>query len=59
MVADIAASEHAGVLPICAEIEAEIAGMEPEEKELFLSDMGLTESGLDHRLIRPAIPCWG
>ena len=51
MVADIAASEHAGVLPICAEIEAEIAGMEPEEKELFLSDMGLTESGLD-RLIK-------
>ena len=32
VVADIAASEHAGVLPICAEIEAEIAGMEPEEK---------------------------
>ena len=29
VVADIAASEHAGVLPICAEIEAEIAGMEP------------------------------
>lgn len=51
VVADIAASERAGVLPICAEIEAEIAGMEPEEKELFLSDMGLTESGLD-RLIR-------
>ena len=51
VVADIAASEHAGVPPICAEIEAEIAGMEPEEKELFLSDMGLTESGLD-RLIR-------
>ena len=51
VVAGIAASEHAGVLPICAEIEAEIAGMEPEEKELCLSDMGLTESGLD-RLIR-------
>src|SRR5699024_10547807 len=46
----IADSEHAGVLPICAEIEAEIAGMDREEKELFLSDMGLTESGLD-RLI--------
>lgn len=46
----IADSEHAGVLPICAEIEAEISGMELEEKEMFLSDMGLTESGLD-RLI--------
>lgn len=47
----IADEEHAAVLPICAEIEAEISGMEPDEKEMFLSDMGLHESGLD-RLIR-------
>jgi len=47
----IAAAEHAAVLPICAEIEAEIAGMEPEEKQVFLADMGLKESGLD-RLIK-------
>ena len=47
----IAKEEHAGVLPICAEIEAEIAGMDDEEKALFLSDMGLEESGLD-RLIK-------
>ena len=44
-------AEHAAVLPICAEIEAEISGMEPEEKKLFLADMGLEESGLD-RLIQ-------
>jgi ribosome-binding ATPase YchF (GTP1/OBG family) len=50
VVKEIADSEHAGVLPICAEIEAEISNMEKDEKELFLSDMGLTESGLD-RLI--------
>ena len=50
VVKEIADKEHAGVLPICAEIEAEIAGMDPEEKALFLSDMGLEESGLD-RLI--------
>lgn len=49
-VKEIAVQEHAGVLPICAEIEAEISGMDREEKELFLGDMGLTESGLD-RLI--------
>ena len=42
--------DPAAVLPICAEIEAEISGMDWEEKELFLSDMGLEESGLD-RLI--------
>ena len=47
----IAQEEHSEVLPICAEIEAEISGMEPEEKLMFLSDMGLEESGLD-RLIR-------
>ena len=41
VVADFAKAEHAAVLPICAEIEAEISGLEPEEKELFLSDMGL------------------
>ncbi len=45
-----AEKEHAAVLPICAEIEAEISGLDPEEKKLFLSDMGLEESGLD-RLI--------
>ncbi|MCY1714929.1 redox-regulated ATPase YchF [Caproiciproducens galactitolivorans] len=50
VVKEIADSEHAGVLPICAEIEAEISNMDKDEKELFLADMGLKESGLD-RLI--------
>ena len=50
MVKEIAESEHAAVLPICAEIEAEISGMESDEKEMFLSEMGLEQSGLD-RLI--------
>ena len=50
-VCKIAQSEHSGVLPICAEVEAEISGMDPEEKALFLEDMGLKESGLD-RLIK-------
>lgn len=50
IVKEIAESEHAGVLPICAEIESEIAGLENDEKELFLSEMGLEQSGLD-RLI--------
>ncbi len=50
-VQEIAHGENAAVLPICAEIEAEIVEMEPDEKELFLSDMGLEQSGLD-RLIK-------
>ncbi len=49
-VKEIAQNENAVVLPICAEIEAEISGMDKEEKEVFLADMNLTQSGLD-RLI--------
>ena len=51
----IAAEEHAGVLPICAQIEEEIVEMDAEEKAMFLADMGLEESGLD-RLIKEYIP---
>lgn len=50
-VCELAKEENAGVLPICAELEAEIVDMDKEEKEMFLADMGLKESGLD-RLIR-------
>lgn len=50
IVNEIAKEENSIVLPICAQIEAEIVGMSKEEKELFLKDMGLNESGLD-RLI--------
>lgn len=47
----IADDEGAMVLPICAKLEEDIASLEAEEKEMFLSDLGLRESGLD-RLIR-------
>ena len=42
----IAKEENAEVLPICAQIEAEISGMSDEDKELFLADMHLESSGL-------------
>jgi ribosome-binding ATPase YchF (GTP1/OBG family) len=47
----IAAEEGSGVLPICAEIEAEIAQMDKEEQAMFLEELGLPCSGLD-RLIK-------
>ena len=50
-VREIASKEHAAVLPICAQIEMDIVDMDKEEKEMFLSDLGLEESGLD-RLIK-------
>ncbi len=48
-----AAQEKADVVAICAAIEAEIADLADEDKEVFLADMGLHEPGLD-RLIRAA-----
>ncbi|OON68551.1 redox-regulated ATPase YchF [Hymenobacter sp. CRA2] len=46
------AGENAQIVVISAAIESQIAEMEdPEEKEMFLGEYGLTESGLD-KLIR-------
>ncbi len=50
-VRSIAASEGSGVVIICGSIESEIAELDGEEKQAFLQEMGLAESGLD-RLIR-------
>ena len=47
----LAESEGAGVLPICAQMEEEIADMSLEDKAMFLADLGLERSGLD-RLIQ-------
>ena len=47
----IADAEGAMVLPICAKLEEDIATLEEDEKQMFLSELGLEESGLD-RLIR-------
>ena len=49
-VEQIAAAEGAQVMPICARLEEELAGMSAEDRLLFLQDLGLEESGLD-RLI--------
>ncbi|MGN0464536.1 MAG: redox-regulated ATPase YchF, partial [Acutalibacteraceae bacterium] len=43
----VAAEEGAQVLPICAELEAEISSLDKEEKEMFLSDLGIEQGGLD------------
>ena len=49
-VAAIAAEEGAQVLPICAKVEEEMAELEPEDKLMFLEELGLEESGLDHMI---------
>jgi ribosome-binding ATPase len=53
-----AASEGAPVVPVCAKLEAEIADLSEEDKEVFLVDMGLEEPGLN-RLIRAAYDLLG
>lgn len=50
-VCEIAEKEGSAVLPICAQIEAEIADMSDEDKSMFLSELGLEISGLN-RIIK-------
>ena len=48
----IAAEEGSEVLPICAELESQIAELEAEEKEMFLSEIGVSSGGLDRLIER-------
>ncbi len=48
---EIAASEGAGVVPICAAIEQELSELPTEDAGAFLEEMGLEEPGLN-RVIR-------
>ncbi|GGH58193.1 redox-regulated ATPase YchF [Frigidibacter albus] len=50
-VAKMAAEQGAGSVVISAKIEEEISQLDAEEAEMFLTEMGLEEAGLD-RLIR-------
>jgi GTP-binding protein YchF len=55
---EYANSQNAPVVAICAKIEAELAGMEEEDKSLFLQELGQEEPGLN-RLIRAAFKLLG
>ena len=50
-VTELAKAEGSEVLPICAKLEQDIAELEGEEKQMFLEELGIAESGLD-RLIK-------
>lgn len=47
IVKQIAEKEQAEVVSVCAAIEAEIAELDDEEKQLFLNELNLTEPGLN------------
>jgi ribosome-binding ATPase len=53
-----AQAQKAPVVAICAAIEAEIADMPDEDKQVFLGDMGMDEPGLN-RLIRAGFSLLG
>lgn len=46
-VREFAATEGSEVIVVCAQLEAEIAELEDDEKAAFLEDLGIAESGLD------------
>ena len=57
-VEELAASEGSEVMPVSAKIEEEIAQLDGEEKQMFLSELGMSESGLD-RLIKASYKLLG
>ena len=55
---DYAEKQNAPVVAICAKIEAEMADMSDEDKQMFLAELGQQEPGLN-RLIRAAFKLLG
>jgi hypothetical protein len=53
-----AEAEKSPVVAVCAAIEAEIADLDDEDKEVFLADMGMDEPGLN-RVIRAGFKLLG
>ena len=56
--AAIAAEQGAAVLPVAAKFEEDIADMDPDEAEMFMEELGLTERGLA-RIIRTSYDLLG
>ena len=55
----LAAEEGSQLIPICAKLEADIAELDdPEEKAMFMEELGVNESGLD-KLIRSSYALLG
>ena len=58
-VKELAAAEGSQLIPICAKLEADIAELDdPEEKAMFMEELGVAESGLD-RLIKSSYALLG
>ena len=53
-----AEAQGAAVLPVAAKFEEDIAGLDAEEAQMFMADLGLSETGLD-RLIKTSYDLLG
>lgn len=54
----VAQAEEAGLICVSAKIEEELSSLEPEEKQAFLEELGMQESGLD-QLVRESYSLLG
>jgi hypothetical protein len=55
---DFRARPHVGITAVCGKIEAEIAGLAPEDARLFMEDLGITLGGTD-RIIQESYSLLG
>ena len=55
---ELADAEGAEVMPISAKIEEDISALDPEEKDEYLQELGINESGLD-RLVKKSYKLLG
>ena len=49
--AKIAADEGAELIAVCAGVEADLAEMDEEDRQMFLDELGITQSGLDKLIV--------
>lgn len=47
MVKEVALKEGTKVITVCARVEEELVALDEEDREMFLEDLGIKESGLD------------
>ncbi len=57
-VEEVAKAEGAQAITLCAKLEEDLAGLEPDEREMFMEEYGLKESGLD-RLVKASYTLLG
>lgn len=57
-VEDVAKAEGAQAITLCAKLEEDLAGLDPDERAMFMEEYGLKESGLD-RLVKASYTLLG